>query len=240
MAGASVSLCADVPVEPVPLTGRETDIDAGLVSFAFATLDDRCYPPRLALVPHKAALLPTPQEGDQATGESAADGEAGARVRHNRSRRFASRPSAHESSFGQVHSGSIADATWYMFLNRLARKAVCAGTHVEAANPTYTSQTCSGDGVIITEGLSVREHCGACLPGLRCEPVWGPQRRQKLRHEQRTARAEPSGGRGERCGGEENGAFPACMRGMSKVCDVDHSAVTGQYAAYKCWDILGI
>lgn len=32
MAGASVSLCADVPVEPVPLTGRETGIDAGLES----------------------------------------------------------------------------------------------------------------------------------------------------------------------------------------------------------------
>jgi putative transposase len=62
---------------------------------------------------------------------------------------------------------SIADAGWSGFLSILAFKAVCAGKRVVAVPPAYTSQTCSGCGVIVAKGLSVRWHecpeCGTSL-----------------------------------------------------------------------------
>jgi putative transposase len=58
---------------------------------------------------------------------------------------------------------SIADAGWSAFLRILAFKAVCAGKRVVAVPPAYTSQACSGCGVLIHKGLSVRWHsCPAC------------------------------------------------------------------------------
>jgi putative transposase len=62
---------------------------------------------------------------------------------------------------------SIADAGWAAFLNILSYKAACAGRSVVAVNPAFTSQTCSGCGVVVQKGLSVRWHscpeCGASL-----------------------------------------------------------------------------
>ncbi len=46
-------------------------------------------------------------------------------------------------------------------------KAACAGSRVVAVKPAYTSQTCSGCGVLVPKGLSVRWHacpdCGTSL-----------------------------------------------------------------------------
>ncbi len=62
---------------------------------------------------------------------------------------------------------SIADAGWSGFLSILNHKAACAGRSVIAVNPAYTSQTCSGCGVVVKKGLSVRWHacpdCGTSL-----------------------------------------------------------------------------
>jgi putative transposase len=62
---------------------------------------------------------------------------------------------------------SIQDAGWVAFLLILSFKAACAGREVVAVHPAYTSQTCSGCGVIVSKGLSVRWHscseCGASL-----------------------------------------------------------------------------
>ena len=58
---------------------------------------------------------------------------------------------------------SISDAGWTTFLTILSFKAACAGRSVVAVNPAFTSQTCSGRGVIVSKGLSVRWHsCPAC------------------------------------------------------------------------------
>ena len=58
---------------------------------------------------------------------------------------------------------SIQDAGWASFLNILACKAAWAGKRVEAVNPAYTSQDCSGCGARIQKSLSVRTHSGtAC------------------------------------------------------------------------------
>jgi putative transposase len=62
---------------------------------------------------------------------------------------------------------SISDAGWGAFLAILAFKAACAGKRVVAVPPAYTSQRCSGCGVLVHKGLSVRWHscpqCGASL-----------------------------------------------------------------------------
>ena len=58
---------------------------------------------------------------------------------------------------------SIQDAGWSQFLRILTFKAACAGKRVVAVHPAYTSQTCSGCGVIVQKGLSVRWHsCPDC------------------------------------------------------------------------------
>jgi IS605 OrfB family transposase len=62
---------------------------------------------------------------------------------------------------------SIADAGWSGSLSILSHKAACAGRRVVAVPPAYTSQACSGCGVIVAKGLSVRWHecpdCGTSL-----------------------------------------------------------------------------
>ena len=58
---------------------------------------------------------------------------------------------------------SIRDAGWGRFLSILACKAACAGKRVEAVNPAYTSQDCSGCGARVPKSLSVRTHvCPSC------------------------------------------------------------------------------
>jgi putative transposase len=62
---------------------------------------------------------------------------------------------------------SISDAGWSQFLSILAAKAAYAGRRVVAVPPAYTSQRCSGCGVLVAKGLSVRWHscpeCGTSL-----------------------------------------------------------------------------
>jgi putative transposase len=58
---------------------------------------------------------------------------------------------------------SISDAGWGGFLSILTFKAASAGKRVQAVNPAFTSQACSGCGVIVQKGLSVRWHtCPDC------------------------------------------------------------------------------
>jgi transposase len=58
---------------------------------------------------------------------------------------------------------SIQDAGWSRFLSTLSFKAVGAGKRAVAVPPASTSQTCSGCGVLVHKGLTVRWH--ACPDG---------------------------------------------------------------------------
>jgi putative transposase len=62
---------------------------------------------------------------------------------------------------------SIADAGWGAFLTILNFKAANAGRSVVAVDPAFTRQRCSGCGVLVAKGLSVRWHscpdCGTSL-----------------------------------------------------------------------------
>jgi putative transposase len=51
---------------------------------------------------------------------------------------------------------SISDAGWSAFLTILAFKAASAGKRVVGVDPALTSQACSGCGVIVAKGFSVR------------------------------------------------------------------------------------
>jgi putative transposase len=55
---------------------------------------------------------------------------------------------------------SLNDAGWGAFLTILAYKAACAGRRIVGVHPAYTSQRCSGCGVLVYKGLSVRWHAG--------------------------------------------------------------------------------
>ena len=58
---------------------------------------------------------------------------------------------------------SIQDAGWAAFLSILSFKAAYAGREVIAVSPAYTSQICSGCGVMVAKDLSVRWHsCPDC------------------------------------------------------------------------------
>jgi len=60
-------------------------------------------------------------------------------------------------------SKSISDAGWGQFLTILTFKAASAGKRVQAVHPAFTSQACSGCGVLVAKGLSVRWHlCPDC------------------------------------------------------------------------------
>lgn len=57
---------------------------------------------------------------------------------------------------------SINDAGWAMFTNLLSYKAECAGRSLVFVNPKYTSQVCSGCGVVRKKELSERWHSCEC------------------------------------------------------------------------------
>jgi putative transposase len=58
---------------------------------------------------------------------------------------------------------SISDVGWGAFLTILTYTAACAGRRGVGVNPAYTSQPCSGCGVMVLKGLSVRWHsCPEC------------------------------------------------------------------------------
>lgn len=65
---------------------------------------------------------------------------------------------------------SIADAGWGQFLDILRFKAENAGVEVIPVNPCFTSQTCSGCGIVAKKGLEVRQHSCAC--GLEIDRDW--------------------------------------------------------------------
>jgi hypothetical protein len=78
--------CADVPVQPMPATGRETGIDLGIEAFAILSNGTRIFSPRLVQESRTGAedsptARLTPQEGEQppqesgcAAGQSPSDG----------------------------------------------------------------------------------------------------------------------------------------------------------------------
>jgi putative transposase len=180
--------CAEVPAQPLALTGQETGIDVGLESFA--TLADgtmihnpRCYRRAERRLKTAQRRIARRKKGSNRR-RKAVKLLAKAHQKVKRQRRDFHHKAAlalvqqydtiyHEdlqvANMLKNHhlAKSIQDAGWATFLSILAFKAACAGKWVVAVNPAYTSQACSGCGVLVQKGLSVRWHacpdCGASL-----------------------------------------------------------------------------
>ena len=176
------------PLQPLPATGQETGIDLGIE--AFATLSDgtRIFSPGYyrtgrARTENRPTARLAPQEGQQPSRQS---GHTLAKAHQTVRRQRAD--FHHKTALALVRDNdmiyhedlrvrnmarnhhlakSIQDAGWSAFLAILNFKAANAGRTVQAVDPAFTSQTCSGCGVVVQKGLSVRWHscpeCGTSL-----------------------------------------------------------------------------
>lgn len=180
--------CADVPVQPLPATGQETGIDLGLEAFATTSTGERIFHPGWYRRAERALKTAQRRVSRRKKGShrrrKAVTLLAKAHLKVKRQRadfhhkvalRLVRENDAiyHEdlqtANMVKNHhlAKSISDAGWSQFLNILSHKAAWAGRRVVAVPPAYTSQTCSGCGVIVAKGLSVRWHscpdCGTSL-----------------------------------------------------------------------------
>ena len=180
--------CADVTAQPLPLTGQETGIDLGLESFA--TLADgtlihnpRCYrraERRLKTAQRKVSrrtkgsarrrkAVKLLAKAHQTVKRQRADFQHKTALQLVRQFDTIYHEELQTANMVRNHhlAKSIADVGWSAFLSILSFTAAYAGRSVVAVPPAYTSQTCSGCGVIVAKGLSVRWHscpdCGASL-----------------------------------------------------------------------------
>lgn len=180
--------CAEVPVKALPLRGEETGIDLGLASFATLADGSSIANPRLFRVAEQRLKRAQRRVSRRVKGSKrrrkAVRWLAKAHAKVRRARADFHHKTAlslvrqydtiyHEdlqtANMVQNHhlAKSISDAGWGGFLSILSFKAEEAGKTVVAVPPAYTSQACSGCGVLVQKGLSVRWHscpdCGTSL-----------------------------------------------------------------------------
>jgi putative transposase len=180
--------CADVRIQPLPVTGQDTAIDLGLESFATLSDGSQIPNPRIFRVAEldlkRAQRRVSRRKRGSHRRHKAVQLLAKAHQRVHRARA----DFHHKTALALVHHNdtiyhedlqtanmlknhhlakSISDAGWSQFLSILAAKAAYAGRRVVAVPPAYTSQACSGCGTAVAKSLSVRWHtcpkCGTSL-----------------------------------------------------------------------------
>jgi putative transposase len=176
--------CAEVPLQPLPATGQETAIDLGIESFATLANGERiCTPAHYrkaeAHLRRCQRRVARRVKGSHRRRKAVALlAKAHQHIRRQR-QDFHHKAALHlVRAYDTIYhedlrvanllrnhhlAKSISDAGWSSFLTILTFKAASAGKRVVAVDPAYTSQRCSGCGVIVQKGLSVRWHaCPAC------------------------------------------------------------------------------
>jgi putative transposase len=180
--------CIDVPAQHVPPTGQEVGIDLGIE--AFATLSDgtRVFSPSWYRNAERRLKTAQRRVSRRKKGSNRRRKAVTLLAKAHQKVRRQRADFHHKTALTLVHANdviyhedlqtanmlknhhlakSIADAGWSAFLRILAFKAAYAGKRVIAVPPAYTSQTCSGCGVLVHKGLSVRWHscpeCGTSL-----------------------------------------------------------------------------
>ncbi len=180
--------CADVPTHPLPATDHETGIDLGLE--AFATLSDgtRIFSPGWYRQAERALKTAQRRVSRRKKGSHRRRKAVNLLAKAHQKVRRQRQDFHHKAALALLRANetiyhedlqtanmlknhhlakSISDAGWSAFLSILSFKAACAGRSVVAVPPAYTSQICSGCGVVVSKGLSVRWHscpdCGTSL-----------------------------------------------------------------------------
>ena len=180
--------CAGVPMQSLPATGQKTGVDLGIE--AFATLSDgtRIFSPGWYRKAERALKMAQRRVSRRRKGSSRRRNAVNLLAKAHQKVRRQRQDFHHKTALALVQQNdtiyhedlqvrnmvrnhhlakSISDAGWAAFLSILSFKAACAGRSVVAVPPAYTSQTCSGCGVLVSKGLSVRWHscpdCGTSL-----------------------------------------------------------------------------
>jgi putative transposase len=180
--------CAEVPVQPLPLTGEETGIDLGLEAFATLADGTRMENPRHYRRGERELQKAQRRVSRRKKGSKRRRKAVQLLARKHQKVRRQRTDFHHKTALALLRhydtiyhedlqtanmvrnhhlAKSITDAGWSAFLSILSNKAACAGRSVVAVPPAYTSQVCSGCGAIVSKGLSVRWHecpeCGTSL-----------------------------------------------------------------------------
>jgi len=180
--------CEGVPIQRLPETGREMGIDLGLESFATLADGSRIANPRIFRVAERRLKRAQRRVSRRKKGSHRRRKAVKLLAKAHQTVRRQRQDFHHKTALVLVRqydtiyhedlrtanllrnhylAKSISDAGWSAFLSLLAFKAVCAGKRVVAVPPADTSRTCSGCGVIVQKGLSVRWHtcpdCGTSL-----------------------------------------------------------------------------
>jgi len=180
--------CADVPLQPLPLMGEEMGIDLGLESFATLAngekiANPRCYRKAEKRLQKAQRRICKRKKGSKRRGKAVrllqrAYQKVARQRRDFHHKAALSLVKQYDTVYyeslqvaNMVQNGhlakSILDAGWGQFCTILAFKAANAGKRVVAVPPAYTSQLCSGCGILVQKGLSARWHacpdCGMSL-----------------------------------------------------------------------------
>ncbi len=172
--------CVEVPTQHLSSTGQETGIDLGLESFATLSNGERiltpaCYRKAEHRLKRLQRCVSRRKKGShrrtKAVNLLAKAHQQVRRQRQDFHHKVALSLVRHHDTIYyedlQVRNmvknhhlaKSIQDSRWSAFLAILNFKAANAGRTVLAVDPAFISQTCSGCGVAVQKGLSVRWHC---------------------------------------------------------------------------------
>jgi putative transposase len=176
--------CADVPTQPLPITGQETGIDLGLESFATLADGSQIANPRIFRVWELHLKRAQRRVSRRVKGSKRRRKAVKILAKAHQKVRRTRQDFHHQGARKLVRAydviyhedlqvanllknhhlaKAIADVGWSSFLSTLTFKAVEAGKRVVAVNPAFTSQLCSGCGTLVHKGLSVRWHaCPDC------------------------------------------------------------------------------
>ena len=176
--------CAEVSVEPLPLTGREMGIDVGLKVFLVTADGEAVENPRhyrrgekrLAKAQRRVSCRKKGSKRRKKAVRLLA--KAHQHVRRQRTDFHHKTALAFVRQYDVIYledlqvrnmvrnhhlAKSISDAGWAQFRTILEAKAAWAGRQVLAVPPAYTSQGCSGCGERVPKSLSMRTHvCPSC------------------------------------------------------------------------------
>jgi putative transposase len=180
--------CADVPAQLLPPTGQETGIDLGVEAFATLANGERIHSPNSYRHAERHLAKCQRRVSRRKKGSHRRRKAVAVLARAHQAVQRQRRDFHHKVALTLVRqydtiyheelrvadmvrnhhlAKAIADAGWSAFLAILSFKAASAGREVVAVDPAWTSQACSGCGVIVQKGLSVRWHacpdCGTSL-----------------------------------------------------------------------------